>query len=289
MRRVRPAVTALVCVALLGAAGSAGSYKVRRGDTLIGIAGRLGVSVRSLAAANGLSTSHRVIAGRTLTVPGGSRSVAASAGPGVRAATSYTVRTGDTLERIARRFGVSTSTLARTNGLRSANLVRIGQRLSIPATSTAKVAATSVSSSSNGLPRRLQAQPTRLALMPAFDRWARTYGVPHDLLKAMTWVESGWQTHKVSSTGAIGIGQLMPDTVDFMNVVLRTKLDPRVPEHNIRMSARFLRFLLDQNRGRADSALAAYYQGLRSVRERGVFAETRQYVATVLAVRPAFR
>jgi hypothetical protein len=55
------------------------------------------------------------------------------------------------------------------------------------------------------------------------------------------------------------------------------------------MSARFLRYLLDQNRGRADSALAAYYQGLRSVRERGVFAETRQYVATVLAVRPAFR
>jgi soluble lytic murein transglycosylase-like protein len=81
----------------------------------------------------------------------------------------------------------------------------------------------------------------------------------------------------------------MPDTVDFMNAVLRTKLDPRVPEHNIRMSARFLRYLLDQNRGRADSALAAYYQGLRSVRERGVFAETRQYVATVLAVRPAFR
>jgi LysM repeat protein len=279
-------VTALVCVALLGAAGSAGSYKVRRGDTLIGIAGRFDVSVRSLAAANGVSTSHHVIAGRTLTVPGASASAASTAG--VRAATSYTVRKGDTLERIARRFGVSTSTLARTNGLRSANLVRIGQRLSIPATSTAKVAATSVSSS-NGLPRRLQSQPTRLALMPAFDKWARTYGVPHDLLKAMTWVESGWQTQKVSSTGAIGIGQLMPDTVDFMNLVLRTKLDPRVPEHNIRMSARFLRYLLDQNRGRADSALAAYYQGLRSVRERGVFAETRQYVATVLAVRPAFR
>lgn len=286
---MRRPVTALVCVALLAAAGSAGTYRVKRGDTLIGIAGRLGVSVRSLADANGVPTSHHVIAGRTLSVPGTSSSAAASAG--VRAATSYTVRTGDTLERIARRFGVSTSTLARANGLRSANLVRIGQRLSIPATSTAKVAATSASSSrsSSGLPRRLQSQPTRLALMPAFDKWARAYGVPDDLLKAMTWVESGWQTHKVSSTGAIGIGQLMPDTVDFMNVLLRTKLDPRVPEHNIRMSARFLRYLLDQNRGRADSALAAYYQGLRSVRERGVFADTRQYVATVLAVRPAFR
>jgi LysM repeat protein len=283
---VRRSVTALVCVALLAAAGSAGTYKVRRGDTLIGIAGRLGVSVRSLADANGVPTSHRVIAGRTLTVPGAS----STSSSGVRAATSYTVRKGDTLERIGRRFGVSTSTLARANGLRSADLVRIGQRLSIPATSTAKVAATSAagSSSSNGLPRRLQSQPTRLALMPAFDKWARTYGVPHDLLKAMTWVESGWQPHKVSSTGAIGIGQLMPDTVDFMNLVLGTKLDPRVPDHNIRMSARFLRYLLDQNRGRADSALAAYYQGLRSVRERGVFAETRQYVATVLAVRPAF-
>jgi LysM repeat protein len=287
VRSARTTVTVLVCVALLGAAGSAGSYRVKRGDTLIGIAGRLGVSVRSLADANGLSTSHRVVAGRTLTVPGASPSSGVTSA-GVRAATSYTVRTGDTVERIARRFGVSTSTLARANGLRSADLVRVGQRLSIPATSTAKVAATTPSSSSNGLPRRLQSQPTRLALMPAFDKWARAYGVPHDLLKAMTWVESGWQPHKVSSTGAVGIGQLMPDTVDFMNLVLRTKLDPRVPEHNIRMSARFLRYLLDQNRGRADSALAAYYQGLRSVRERGVFAETRQYVATVLAVRPAF-
>jgi soluble lytic murein transglycosylase-like protein len=62
-----------------------------------------------------------------------------------------------------------------------------------------------------------------------------------------------------------------------------------VPEHNIRMSARFLRYLLDQTGGRADTALAAYYQGLRSVRERGIFGETRQYVATIMAVRPSFR
>jgi len=95
----------------------------------------------------------------------------------------------------------------------------------------------------------------------------------------------------VSSTGAIGVGQLMPFTSDFVSQQLlkNPSLSPKKVDDNIRMSARFLRYLLDATGGDVSMTLAAYYQGLRSVRERGVFAETRQYVATVLAVRPAFR
>ena len=46
--------------------------------------------------------------------------------------TTYTVRRGDTLGQIARRHGISTSQLRRANAL-SGDLIRVGQKLSIPA------------------------------------------------------------------------------------------------------------------------------------------------------------
>lgn len=141
----------------------------------------------------------------------------------------------------------------------------------------------------SSLPLRLVAQPARLALMKQFDAAAAEFGIPADLFKALTWLESGWQNEKVSSTKALGIGQLMPDTVVFVNrVLLQARLDPRRPEHNIRLSARFLAYLLGQNKGNVNLALSSYYQGLHSVRRDGPLPETRRYVANVLALRQKF-
>ena len=84
---------------------------------------------------------------------------------------------------------------------------------------------------------------------------------------------------------------LQPATVAFVSQVLfhlRRPLDPHDPDANIRMSARFLRLLLDTHGGRADQAVAAYYQGSASISRIGLLTETRQYVATVLAFRPFF-
>jgi soluble lytic murein transglycosylase-like protein len=85
--------------------------------------------------------------------------------------------------------------------------------------------------------------------------------------------------------------QLMPDTVAFTSrILLRlpTTLDPVDPAANIRMGTRFLRYLLDRSGGDTQQALAAYYQGLRSVQVRGVFPETRRFVANVMALRSRF-
>ncbi|MEY2458904.1 MAG: hypothetical protein QOG30_734, partial [Acidimicrobiaceae bacterium] len=113
---------------------------------------------------------------------------------------------------------------------------------------------------------------------------------PADLLEALCWIESGWQRTVVSRTGAVGIGQLQPATVDHVRLLIGINtLDPYNADDNIRMSARFLRFLLDRTGGDTSTALAAYYQGLRSVTTGPVLGETKQYVATVLAVRPNFR
>jgi LysM repeat protein len=204
---------------------------------------------------------------------------------------SYVLQRGDSLERVARRFGTSVAALARLNKLPNVHVVQTGARLTVPP-AEAKTGGgdPALPDSGRGLPPRLLSDPVRLRLVPRFDHWAKTYRVPPDLLKAMTWMESGWQNHKKSPVGAHGIGQLMPDTVDFVSGnLLREGLDPRRPDDNIKMSARFLRYLLDQNGGNASRALAAYYQGLRSVRERGTYPETKSYVEAITSLRRRFR
>jgi N-acetylmuramoyl-L-alanine amidase len=195
---------------------------------------------------------------------------------------TYVVQKGDTLAAIAARYGTTAAAVARANGLSNPNLVVIGRRLTIPAGASG--------ARSGSLPAKLLAHPDRVALRPNFVHWAAHYGVPADLLEGLSWVESGWQRTVVSRTGAVGIGQLMPATVDHMRMVIgMPKLDPMIADDNIRMSARFLRLLLDGTGNDVPTAVAAYYQGLRSVRSGRILAETKQYVATVLAFRPFFR
>ena len=267
------------------AAASTGSYTVRSGDTISHISARTGVSERAIVDANGLADADRLAVGRTLTLPGGGGGAgsAPSAGGGAPAAAGYTVRDGDTLSGIASRFGVSAEALARANGIGDANRVVIGRILAVPA---AAAAATATGTAPPGLPARLRSSPQRMAYIPVFDRWAAHYGVPADLLKAMTWVESGWQQGAVSSTGAIGIGQIMPDTHAWMrDVIIREPLDPTDADDNIRMSARYLRWLLDRTGGDVRLALGGYYQGLQAVNTRGLLAETERYVANIVAFR----
>lgn len=193
----------------------------------------------------------------------------------------YVVREGDTLSGIAAQYGTTPGALAQANGIADPDRIVAGQKLTITGGGAGERAA--------AIPARLAAHPERLALRPQFAQWAATYGVPEDLLEALAWVESGWQSNVVSNTGAVGIGQLMPDTVAFMGRKIGVPLDPFDADANIRMTARFLRYLLDANGGTITSALASYYQGLRSYRTGPVHAETLLYVATVLAVRPQFR
>jgi soluble lytic murein transglycosylase-like protein len=202
--------------------------------------------------------------------------------------TQHRVQVGETLSHVAARYGTSVTALAAANGLGDPDLVIAGTVLSVPAAGpTSASGGGAGASGGSGLPSRLQASPTRLSYVPIFDHWAAANGIPADLLKAMTWLESGWQNHLVSSTGAVGIGQLMPDTVDHMEALIGVDLDPTVVEDNIRMSARFLRWLLARS-STLEAALAGYYQGAASVERIGLLDETQTYVANVLALRSRF-
>lgn len=104
------------------------SHTVVRGDTLGGIARRYGVSSAAIQQANGM-TSDTVVLGRALVIPGSSGPVAAAA-PAAGGRT-YTVVTGDTLERISRRHNVSVAAIKQANGM-TADTVILGSKLRIP-------------------------------------------------------------------------------------------------------------------------------------------------------------
>jgi soluble lytic murein transglycosylase-like protein len=80
------------------------------------------------------------------------------------------------------------------------------------------------------------------------------------LLHAVISVESGYNPNAVSSAGAIGMMQLMPETAAELGVA-----DPYDPLANIDGGARYLRGLM-QKFGRINIALAAYHAGQGRVR-----------------------
>jgi membrane-bound lytic murein transglycosylase D len=104
-------------------------HRVRRGQTLSAIAHRYGVRVAKLVAANGLSSRNFIRAGQRLRLPIAGAEPRPLADPAPPKDGGYVVRTGDTLARIARRYGVSMRELAALNGLDDPNLIRPGQRL----------------------------------------------------------------------------------------------------------------------------------------------------------------
>jgi membrane-bound lytic murein transglycosylase D len=98
--------------------------RVRRGDTLWRIARRAGVDVKSLARANSMKTTSVLRTGAVIRIPG----AVSSSGKGPR----HVVRSGDTLWKIARKYGVSVSRLAERNRMSSRQTLRTGRVLRIP-------------------------------------------------------------------------------------------------------------------------------------------------------------
>ncbi len=102
------------------------TYTVRPGDTLGHIAEEQGVSIATLRRVNGFSNRRtRIYPGQELYLREGTTYAQADAGP-----TSYRIRSGDTLSRIARRFGVTIEDIRLWNNMSSDHIVA-GERLTI--------------------------------------------------------------------------------------------------------------------------------------------------------------
>lgn len=124
-----------------GASALADSYTVVKNDTLWGLSKKYGVSVSDLKKANGVS-GHLIYVGQKLQIPTKSNKATKTAKTSTSTSivdttsTTHTVVKGDTLWSLAKKYGVSVSTLMKANNLSSSTIL-IGQSLNLRAGMTA--------------------------------------------------------------------------------------------------------------------------------------------------------
>lgn len=124
--------------------------------------------------------------------------------------------------------------------------------------------------------------PGRDGLVDLVTRVSDERGIDARLVHALVTVESGYDPRAVSRKGALGLMQLMPDTVRRLGV-----RDPFDPEQNVRAGVRELARLIDRYAGDLPRALAAYNAGEGAVAKyRGIppYRETRGYVSRIMTL-----
>ena len=97
-------------------------YTVKYGDTLAKIAATYGGTVQSIAAANNIANPNTISIGQVLSITG------TYTNSGIK----YTLKSGDTLGKVAAKYKVTVLELVAANNIANANIVRVGQVLVIP-------------------------------------------------------------------------------------------------------------------------------------------------------------
>jgi LysM repeat protein len=251
-------------------------HTVVPGENLTGIAVQNKTSVRALLSLNTIPDPNVVTIGTVLRVaevtPTAVVAPASPTGPApvtlppppVAPTLSFSVAPGDTMSTLAARYGVTVQTLASLNGITDPDLVRMGQVLKAP-------------------------NPALGPVGQLLVHFSQVYSVSPALVEGLAWQESGWQQQVVSPVGAIGVMQVMPGTATFTSMYLvLAPLDLTSLSNNIQAGVAFLAFLIRQAGGNEALAVAGYYQGLGSVEVRGMYTDTRQYVANVEALKAHF-
>jgi len=285
MRRLLPLLLAGCLSILLIARGSTDDpvvavdgqsvYVVQPGDTLLGICRRRGLDPAEVAASNGISDWNRIYVGQRLLLPPSAAPLPppTSLPTPVPAEATYVVQPGDTLLRVARRHGVAVETLARLNGIASIDRIVVGQVLRVPQV---------VPDPPDPAPQHQGGDIGTL-----LEHAASAHGLDPALVKALAWAQTGWRTG--ATADGLGVLGVTPPTYAWVeSYLLGRQLVRGDPADDIEAGVAYLSFLQRAVDGDERMALAAYHQGLRSVRNRGITDATARFVESVLRERPRF-
>lgn len=266
-------------------------HTVTRGQNLTVIARQYGVTIGAIVQANAIRNASRIYAGQRITIPGApptaprARSARPASAPAAKPASArvHTVSGGENLTTISRHYGVSIAALVQANRIKDASRIYAGQRITIPGAAPAAVPAAASKPAPTGMPASMASLVAkRDAVRRVIVEEAKRHGVPAAFALAVAWQESGWQQGVVSSAGAVGVMQLMPDTADWVGeVMLGTPVKMDDMRSNVRAGVRLLAHYLDYYDGDRDRVLAAYYQGQWATDHRGIYPVSRPYIASI--------
>jgi soluble lytic murein transglycosylase-like protein len=301
------------CFATLALAPAAASaavpHTVQPGETLWSIAASNNLTTRSVAAFNGLPENANVVLGATVMVPSTVEgyaalqrigAVPAAAAPAAAPAAAlsvaapapqgaYTVRPGDTLSGLAAGARVSVGAMAAINGLDPAGVLLAGTVLKLPAGAPAPARAAQPAPVATVVPAAAPEPTAARVGAGTVGSVAAANGVPASLATAIAWQESGFNNAMVSGANARGVMQVTPGTWNYVQDNLAGRaLDPNSATDNVTAGVLYLKRLLQQTGGDESAAIAAYYQGLGALQTRGMFDDTKRYVANVQALRARF-
>lgn len=294
---------------------AATTYTVRTGDSLSGIAAKHRVSLAALVSANRITNPNLIFPGQRIQIPGTAPAQPAAkpaptpapkpeakpapTPPATPATTTYTVQPGDSLSAIATKHGVTLAAVIAANDLADPGMIYPGQKISVPggkATTPAPVpnsentfaGYTYPDSTVNAAKANREALAARSVPSPAetaaiIRRIATQYGVDPRLALAIGWLESGHNQRAVSVANAIGTMQVIPMSGEWASDLAGRKLDLLDVEDNITAGVVIIKALLHSAEDR-EQAIAGYYQGLHSVKTKGMYKDTKSYVANVLAL-----
>lgn len=196
------AITAGVLSLALGAADTeASSYKIKPGDTLWKVASSNDVSVANLKSWNRLSTDaiypNQVL---RLTSPSTASTPAPSspAAPATVKTSTYTVKAGDTLYKVANAHATSVAKIQQLNNL-STSTIHVGQKLKVSGTASAVVASPSPTPAPAAPPAQANTTTYRVVSGDTLSKISRSYKV--SVAQLMSWNNL--------STSNIRVGQVL--------------------------------------------------------------------------------
>lgn len=110
---------------------AAGTYTVKKGDTLSGIAAKYGTTYQQLAKINGIPDPNKIYPGQVIKLTGSAPASKPAAKPAASKAQYYTVVKGDNLTKIAKKYGTTVNQIVAWNGIKDPNKIYPGQKFRV--------------------------------------------------------------------------------------------------------------------------------------------------------------